>query len=270
MFKCERCNYSTTSKSDFKKHLSRKIPCEPVYSSKPLSEILLDLDKDKKKDFVCEYCNKGFSSSSSRSHHKARCPSRPQNEKDDLKEQVKDLQQKLESLQKLVEKNNESHTVHNVNVQINNIGETPLREFGSENMEAIPITLIASCFMNLRYRDLIENLHYDPDFPENHNVRIKSIKRNVMEIYRNNRWVVVTVPSGIEELINQTTTIFRNFARQHEKQILEEDMSEEEFESNMTALCRISKMDKLAATPVIRDIQTLLETHDGKGALVKK
>jgi hypothetical protein len=48
--------------------------------------------------------------------------------------------------------------------------------------------------MDLRQRTRA-NLHCDPNYPENQNVRIiKSIKE-AMEIFRNNKWDLMTLPT---------------------------------------------------------------------------
>ena len=36
---CERCDYSTNDRSNFQRHLSKKIPCPPIKSSISLEEI---------------------------------------------------------------------------------------------------------------------------------------------------------------------------------------------------------------------------------------
>lgn len=77
-------------------------------------------------------------------------------------------------------------------------------------------------------RELLENLHCDPDYPENHNVRIKSTKRELLEIYRNNKWDVVTFVNGLDELLMQGHRIFNDYYRKNKDKILEEYMDEED------------------------------------------
>ena len=134
-------------------------------------------------------------------------------------------------------------------------------------MDAIPQSFIANCFLNLQYRDLLENLHYDPEFPENKNVRIKSVKRNMMEIYKNDRWNVVTLKNGLEELLNQGTKIFRSYARHNENTILEEDMSIEELEDIMDKLRQIDAMNSKYVKTMCHDIQAMLESQKQYHAL---
>lgn len=275
VFVCERCHYTTKLKADYKKHLTRKIKCADIFSSKEPSDIINDLINNDCKEYKCDNCSKYFKSASSRANHKRVCEK--ERERKQLEDLLKQFNEKLDLFDKRFQTTqvNETHdTTNTVNLYIgtnpfiNNIGvsgprlnKVELREFGHENMDALPQTFIGECFMNLKFRDIIENLHCDPDFPENHNIRLKSIKRNVMEIFRDNKWVAVSLAYGIEELINKTTTIFENYAKKNEKRIYNEDMSEEEFESNMDTLLKISNMDKKAIQPVFKDIQLLLESY---------
>ena len=276
---CERCSYSTSLKTDYKKHLQRKYTCAAKFSTKPTIDILYEIIENEKTGYTCDNCQKNFRSASSKSNHKKKCSLKYQHK--GIEEKFNEMQEQLDKLQQQIQNteasvlttNNDNAKTLNLNVYnvgtnpiINNIGintnnPVKLREFGNENMDAIPTNFIGSCFLNLKFRDLIENLHYDPDFPENHNIRLKSIKRNVMEIFRDNRWVAVTLAYGIEELVNKTSTIFENYAKKNEKTIYEEDMSEEEFEANMDILLKISNMDKKVIQPIVKDIQLLLESY---------
>jgi hypothetical protein len=51
-------------------------------------------------------------------------------------------------------------------------------------MDAIPETLISTLFMDLRFRELLANLHCDPNYPENqmYNKSIKEILWKYLEI----------------------------------------------------------------------------------------
>ena len=127
---------------------------------------------------------------------------------EELKDICKDLQDKLNQVQ--------SFTINNINTINNNIVVTAglnkdLKNFGFENMDALPVSLVRDLFMDLKFRDLLENLHCDPDYPENHNIRIKSIKRNVMEVYRNDKWDIVSFVNGLNELLLQGHRIFKHF-----------------------------------------------------------
>jgi arsenate reductase-like glutaredoxin family protein len=179
-----------------------------------------------------------------------------------LKDEINILKDKLNNQINVT--NNIHNNIHN-NIQNNiHVGTSEpekLREFGCENLSAVPEEFIGSCFITLQYKDLLENLHYDPEFPENNNVRIKSVKRNMMEIYKNNRWNVVTLKNGLEELIKQGTLIFQKYARGNEHKILEEDMTRDELEDIMDKLQQISNMHSKYIKSMSQDIQAMLESQ---------
>jgi hypothetical protein len=49
-----------------------------------------------------------------------------------------------------------------------------------------------------------------------------------LEIYRNNKWDVVTFVNGLDELLMQGHRIFNDYYRKNKDKILEEDMDEED------------------------------------------
>ncbi len=50
VYTCKRCGYSCNNKSYYRKHLLRKIPCEPLIEDLSIQDLLTELSKKKKKD----------------------------------------------------------------------------------------------------------------------------------------------------------------------------------------------------------------------------
>jgi len=153
------------------------------------------------------------------------------------------------------------------NTQIN-INGVKLKDFGRENMEALPDNLISSLFMDLRFRELLSQLHCDPNYPENQNVRIKSIKRNTMEIFRNNKWDIVTFTKGLNELLLQGHKIFKEYYKNDKDRILREDMSEEDLREILTQLDKIENLNKTEIKPLMEDLQLMLEEFKSTGSAI--
>lgn len=277
-YTCRRCGHGFTNKSNYLAHLRRKFPCKIVFEDIEPSVIIEELvPKTTGTKHVCDYCQKCFANRQNRWRHMQDCPDKTTNMVMAHDDVVKQLMSKVDELEKYIHSQNtqvgaNNIKAKNVNIQqniqqniINLSGEkqdpTLLKEFGCENLKAIPDDFVASCFMFLKYRDLLENLHCDPNFPENHNVRIKSVKRNMMEIYKNKQWNVVTLNEGLTELIQQGTRIFQHYARKNEDKIIEEDMSEEELAEIMSKLQELDAMNKKYILPLSKDIQAMLETH---------
>lgn len=82
---CERCHHETTDLSNMYRHLKRKNPCKPLFSDILPLDIINKLKKtdraviDYKGDKVykCKYCEKIYTSRSSRCTHQHNCPAKP-------------------------------------------------------------------------------------------------------------------------------------------------------------------------------------------------
>lgn len=255
--RCKRCGYQTTSKSNLISHFKRKNPCDPVLSIISIQELKDELNvlRAKETTFDCDYCGKQCKTRQSRWNHKQTCKKRTP--------LVEKLLEEIRLLKSTHITNNNTTNNNTTNNQINiNISTPPLKEFGFENTDAVPESLISACFLFLRYKDLLENLHCDPNFPENHNVRLKSIKNKTMEIYSNNRWNVVPLCNGVNDLIKNANTIFQKYVRKNKERILEEDMDNHDFDKNIDEMNKIDhNADHDSLLPLKREITAMLETY---------
>jgi hypothetical protein len=59
--------------------------------------------------------------------------------------------------------------------------------------DALPESLIGTLFMDLRFRELLANLHCDPNYPENQKANKKYEKK--YQIFRNNKWILLLLPT---------------------------------------------------------------------------
>jgi len=180
-----------------------------------------------------------------------------QNQIDELRDTIRNI--------KIIQNNttNNNQQINNINLSLPN--PIKIRDFGKENMEALPESLISSLFMDLRFKELLANLHCDPNYPENQNVRIKSIKRNTMEIFRNNKWDIMTFTKGLTELLLQGHKIFRTYYEKDRERILEQDMSEQEIKDVLNQLDQIEKLNKEELRPLLIELQMMLEEYRVNG-----
>jgi hypothetical protein len=120
--------------------------------------------------------------------------------------------------------------------------------------------------MDLRFRELLANLHCDPNYPENQNVRIKSIKRNTMKYLG----IIngMTFYEWFNELLLQGHKIFKEYYKNDKARILEEDMSEDELREILCQLDKIEKLNKTEIKPLIEDIQMMLEEYNSTGSAI--
>ena len=201
-FYCKDCHCSFKRKTNYETHLT---------SNKHKNRV----SKQNKPSFVCSICNKSFSHCSSLSRHKTNCEGNQEKEetivrKIDLAAEIQELHRMLEEIQKSrIEEIMKSENKVNVNC------------FGDEDLDYITHNDILDCMnnMNVSIPVLLEKIHFDPEHPENNNVRIPNKKlpytrfvnsRSQWEYnYKNN-----TIHSMIENAYNILCDTFEE--KQHE------------------------------------------------------
>jgi hypothetical protein len=126
---CPRCSYTTSRKSNFKHHITRKNICKPVNTDAPIKSIAesygIDIsttetvgviqkviritesiesnglsNADNKKEYKCRFCNQSFKHKSNKSRHeKSRCKERTHNnqiERTYTQEEVEEMKKEVE------------------------------------------------------------------------------------------------------------------------------------------------------------------------------
>jgi hypothetical protein len=228
------------------------------------------------KKFKCSFCDRTFNDSSNKYKHQQVCKVRAlliassnimhieSSKNQDIETMINT---KVEKLEQLVDKKisqikpaqiitynitgnqiNSSNNIHgntfSSNIFTKSMNATP-RNFGFENMDAIPKQLVRDCFLNIDMRAVFENLHFDPNFPENHNVRIKSTKKQQIEMFTNDKWTIKPYKNGINEIIRNLYRIFDTYQR-HNRDEVEEDMTQEELHLLLDQLEQIYKLSSKA------------------------
>jgi len=270
-FRCDRCGQTLSSKQSLENHLQRKIPCQPHLSNIGITDLIEKVKHKEYNDvtYDCEYCGRKFNATSNKSRHKKICKKRDK-DVEELQKKVDELEKENAQLRLSVpsvntingnNNNNNNNNITTTNVVQNNIVNVNLRSFGCENLAAIPPEFVGDCFVFLKFRDLLENLHCDPHFPENNNIRIKSTKRGVLEIFRGDKWDLFTFTSGLNELLLQGQRIFRDYYRKNKSKILEEDMDESDLREILDQLEKIEELNEVDIKPLRQELQLMLEAN---------
>lgn len=224
IYDCIRCGYKSDRLSSLKNHLNKMNLCNPILTSATREDAIAHLENIKK-NYNCDFCGATFETSAKKCKHKFRCKHNPKNN-NCVSENVINSNN-----------NTNSHNTINYNININN-SPINIRNFGDENKEYISTDMMRYIIMDLNLFELFKQLHCDPEFPENHNVRIKSVKRERMEIYQEDKWNAHCYNDGIKKILNQLLTIVSDFSREH-RDLIEEDMSEDEIEETMRNLMKL-------------------------------
>lgn len=276
VFQCERCGYETPKKFNLITHWKRAKTCPATCKDIPTSELLQKFTTKEVtgKTYPCDKCNKAFSSRQSKSRHMKTCDAQPPQptEKDftSMQAMLDVLNKKLEDQAKVIQQlllekhatthihNQNNGTIHNDNRVTLNVN---LRNFDQEDKAAIPDDFIRNCLMNLEFRGLIENLHFDPNFPHNMNFRVVSIKRGVAEIYKGDQWHAIPLSTGVNELIQQSRRIFQWFYRENKEAVCE-DVGGEEALMLVDKLQHIQEEHRKVLQPIHKDV-TAMVTQKG-------
>ena len=102
---CERCGHNSTTKGNLLQHLNKTNECSATNSTRSRKEIIDELTgvNDPQKKYVCEFCQKKFSSVSTRSHHKKVCKRKPvltphEQEHKEMKQTILNMQKEILTL----------------------------------------------------------------------------------------------------------------------------------------------------------------------------
>jgi hypothetical protein len=257
-----RCGYTTEQKGNLIRHLKRILPCTATLRDIPISEYIDELTKKEYNSTAaqCKYCKKKFNHASNMYTHLKTCKAHIASLSP--KESLEDIINK--KVDEALEKRLSTHVINN-NTQSNNnainIENTtePLRNFGFENMEALPHDFIRSRFVLLDFKGLFEVLHCTPEYPENHNVRIKSTKRQLLEMFTDNKWTITTFKNGLDNIVVRISEIFNQFRIKHKKEVLE-DMSEDDLDDLVKQLDAITELSN-KSKDIKKEILLILENN---------
>lgn len=270
---CERCGYTTSDRSNFLKHLRRKNVCEALVKDVSVKELLekaMFKEKDPRAVHKCNTCDNTFVSRQGKYKHSKTCKGKNKiiGSVDGQESVIMKLQTQLDEIQEELKKakaigigNQNNGMIINNNITNNIDNSVTVKSFGHENMEAVPPDFIRSCWMNLEFRQLFENLHYDPNFPENHNIRLKSAKRQQLEIYKDDKWKITPFKIGLDEILMRLHRIFETYYKKNRNEVLE-DVGEEELDILLDQLDEIGKISR-KADDIKKDLLCAIEENKG-------
>jgi hypothetical protein len=223
-FQCPRCASKFDTKQNYTIHTDKKNICKiKLQDVIPMSDNFIKLDGV----FSCEYCDKEYTYKSDYTKHHKSCKEK-NNKEQALREQVDILQEQLKNLtangvtnnnttnnntnnnitfDNSTTNNNNNNTVNNtINVFVNDFKNTkydyitPTQRVGfmGRNMNAIP--------------KLLEEVHFNPEHPENHNMYMSNYKNKVARYKDRGKWFTKSGSEFVEDLIvDYHTKMFLEF-----------------------------------------------------------
>ena len=278
-YECQRCGYSTINKTMFKRHLLRKNLCKVELddidrykllkmnnfdeeaknyekSAKNPPKLRQTTPKSAKKcsNYVCSHCNKVFTRSDSlKKHIDFRCKLK-KNELEKKDVIIKELKESNEELKMMIEKllnnnininngtiNTANRDINTTNIQINN--------YGSENIDYITDKVFKKLLEKpvSAITRLIELKHFNPNHPENHNVKITNIHDKYAKIYQDKKWLVKHKKDIVEELVENGYADFEEFKDLNEDELAEKikekyKLMKQNYNNNFDKICKKSEL----------------------------
>lgn len=188
MHECPKgCGQSFEKKQNLTKHINQKISCD---------------SPDRKYPCPNSHCHLKFLSSSSRCHHLKVC--KPKETKDSLRQDNMILREALACvgghITNNITQNNHTNNIDNsitLNIHVNCFGQENKEHIQKLTIDGIR-ELLSNTDEDRPLREFVKLLRMNPEYPENHNVRIPNEKRNVLMKKTKDGWAnVEAVPNGL-------------------------------------------------------------------------
>ena len=213
-YNCERCGKSFSQKSGLNRHQKKKRPCQSNHNK-----------------YQCLHCGKLFKHYQSRWRHEKNCS---QNKSDDLTDLIKlvkdqnnlhikekatwekektDLKNCINKiLNKLATPTNITNNTYNI-VQINN--------FGNENISYIQTNFLQRLLKtpNSAVPELLKQIHFHPDHPENRNIKITNHRERFAHVFRNQEWQLARKDEILDEMVESGFTLLDTCFEENENEL---------------------------------------------------
>lgn len=230
-FRCDRCGFESEYRCHLLRHLSRKVPCRPVYSDIAIGDIASSLSKTVA--YTCSKCHKDFSHIKSGRRHENRCtfaetPASIVNNDDHSTNVTNET-----TVNHTNSHNTTSTNCHNTTTShkvVNNIQNQVINihAFGKEDLSFMHNHPNFKRFMIKCLKGYIDGLleyirkkHLNPNHLENNNVRKLNKKDPFMDYFNGTEWSVSLYERVLEMILEKVETDFRTFteANKMDKQI---------------------------------------------------
>ena len=174
---------------------------------------------------TCEYCLRTYTRKDNLTKHLKTCKIKKeaeilaiiQNEKIiKMEKESENMKREIEELKnfKLQTQHNITHTnSHNTinNNNINNSKNIIINNYGNENLKHLRSKDFANLLNGIysAVPKLIKQIHFDPEHPENHNIKFTNKKLPYLKIMKDDKWETVDKKSELLDLIDNKCFLLR-------------------------------------------------------------
>lgn len=130
------------------------------------------------------------------------------------------------------------NNTHNNYIQIN------IRDFGrGENLGYLNSDVLLESLREMNMTKVVEELHFNPEHPENHNVRLKNQNKNQMKYFDEGKWVIGSKDTVLREMAMNGWRVLHSFNRSNKEEI-EDELDEDEIREATIWLRKVYDEDK--------------------------
>lgn len=189
---CKRCGHTTNHIGNLKTHLQKKKTCKPTYADIDRNLLLHELTTPNgKKEFIIKITDQiipfdEVSDPKQFIHELQQDNTQLKHENITLKQENTQLKTKLYALQTTA---GISGNVTN-NTTNNNININIINNFGKENMDYITPEFLNQTIQQVydSIPTLLKHIHFNPEHPENHNLKLPNKRDKYMLVKRSDQW----------------------------------------------------------------------------------
>lgn len=261
---CKRCGKEFASKQSLQRHLLKETEC-PALAAFSRETLLSELNQKKTKEslYNCKKCGKVFNTRQSKYKHETyHCSNEATNSV--LIERVKTLEERVRRFE-ITSSIASSSTTQNYNIEnlTNNSITINLNNFGQKSLHHINEQFLTTCLFscNAGIRNLMKEIHFNPDIPQNHNIRLLSKKQNTLEKFSDGSWHPCDKNNTLDDMIRKGYRIlFRHLDNQPTENCDEDTLRRNEYVNNY--LSKIMRRDSNIYYELRRDLYMMILDGD--------
>ena len=240
-YTCLTCNKSFDRRSNYISHINRKYPCLNIPSNinniPKYSSEFQNIPNIKILSYRCDFCSNKYNEKYNLNKHLKICKIKLQNDINKKDHQLKEelFKNLLKEMNLLRQENKESNkqldkiqkqndklqdeirnlksikTINNTNCNnTNTINQTiNILSYKDTDMSHMTILDYVKCLdrANFCVPQLVENIHFNPNKPENHNIYIPNLKNNLIMLFDGNGWNLHNRDETIDDIYEDKTNI---------------------------------------------------------------
>ena len=158
----------------------------------------------------CIYCKKLLTRKSGLTKHLKICKKKINIEKIES-DRIKEMENKIKELEEKINCKGNTNIINTTNNNINNSRNIIINNYGEENIKHLRSKDYASLLKGIysAVPKLIQQIHFDPEHPENHNIKFTNKKFPYLKVMKEDKWQLVDKKTELLDLIDNKCYLLR-------------------------------------------------------------